>query len=331
LLGVGLAHEIADDLADTFVIKDSRDTARNDVHRHAVPHQQGSGVVNLETVTVHERLRNRISKTVQSKRKEVVKLPSPFPGMDPYLEDPHVWPAFHRRLAGVLSHILMPGLQEPYEAVIGTRRYAHEAAEFQEDHIEIRQRSDSSLVTLIDIVSLANKTTETGRQAYLGHRNAALQRQANVVEIDLVKQGRPTLDYSRDNLPAWDYAVTVTRATQPERYEIYTATLQKKLPKFRLPLSAKDRDLVLDLQSAFTKCYEADNFTDRIDHRWDPRVPLNEHNRHWLDTLLVGHNLRKPLPPHAEIERVAYRLWEEEGRPQDRHEEHCYKALAQLR
>ena len=39
-----------------------------------------------------------------------------------------------------------------------------------------------------------------------------------LVEIDLVLQGQPLWDYSRAGLPDWDYAVTVARATQPERY-----------------------------------------------------------------------------------------------------------------
>ena len=254
-------------------------------------------------------------------------MPSPFPGMDPYLENPHLWPAFHGRLASVLSQSLMPGMPERYEVVVGTRRYTDEA----EDYIEVRQRTDNSLVTLLDIVSPANKTTATGRRAYLDLRSAARELKANLVEIDLVMQGQPMLDYSRDGLPEWDHAVTVTRLSQPERYEIYTATLQKRLPKFRLPLSAADRDVVLDLQTAFTRCYEEGNFSEPIDYRLDPSVPLNEHNRQWLDTLLVGQNLRKPLPPQEKIALVAYRIWEEEGKPHGRRKENWYKALVQLR
>ena len=61
------------------------------------------------------------------------------------------------------------------------------------------------------------------------------------------------LDYAREGLPDWDYAVTVTRATQPDRFEIYTATLQKRLPRFRLPLASDDRDMVVDLQTIYAR------------------------------------------------------------------------------
>jgi len=101
-----------------------------------------------------------------------------------------------------------------------------------EEYLEIVERNGGDLVTLIDVASPANKTTESGRQAYLETRKQARKRNASVVEIDVLLQGRPMLDYSREGLPEWDYAVTVTRCSQPERYEVYTTTLQKRLPRF---------------------------------------------------------------------------------------------------
>src|SRR5262249_8647820 len=115
---------------------------------------------------------------------------------------------------------------------------------------------------------------------------------ANLVEIDLVLQGQPTLEYSREGLPDWSYAVTVTRATQAERYEIYTATLQKRLPRFRLPLSPDDRDTVLDLHGAFTRCFDQGCFSEKINYRTDPTTHLSDEDRRWLDELLKQQKLR---------------------------------------
>ena len=150
-------------------------------------------------------------------------MPSPFPGMDPYLEDAALWPTFHHQLVECLYQILLPGLVDRYRARVAQRRYLAEptpdsaAAERQEDFVEIRQRNDGRLVTLLEVVSPANKTTAPGRAAYLDQRQAAKAAGANLVEIDLVLQGQPTLEYSRDGLPDWDYAVTVTRASKSER------------------------------------------------------------------------------------------------------------------
>src|SRR5271163_4310915 len=201
-------------------------------------------------------------------------MPSPFPGMDPYLEDDAFWPVFQHQMVMCLYQTLLPGLVDRYRARVCQRQYVTEQAlftsvvreEHHEDYIEIRQRSDSRLVTLVDLVSPANKTSPQGRTAYLDKRREGRSSNANLVEVDLVLQGQPTLEYSRDGLPEWDYAVTVTRSTQPERYEIYTATLQKRLPRFRLPLAADDRDTVLDLQAAFARCYDQSNFAAKIDY-----------------------------------------------------------------
>jgi hypothetical protein len=227
-------------------------------------------------------------------------MPSPFPGMDPYLEDDTLWPVFHHQLVMCLYQILLPSLPDRYRARVNQRHYVTEQAlftsvvreEHHEDYIEIRQRSDGRLVTLVDAVSPTNKLNTAGRSAYLAKRCEAKSANASLVEVDLVLQGQPTLEYSRDGLPDWDYAVTVTRSTQPERYEIYTATLQKKLPRFRLPLAADDRDTVLDLHTAFTRCYDQGGFAAKIDYTKDPSTPLNDEDRQWLQGVLKQQKLR---------------------------------------
>jgi hypothetical protein len=220
--------------------------------------------------------------------------------MDPYLEDEKLWPQFQHQLVLCLYQILLPGLVDRYRARIGQRHYVTEQAlftsvvreEHQEESIEIRQRGDGRLVTLVDVVSPANKTTDPGRQAYLEKRTEARTGGANLVEIDLVLQGEPTLEYSREGLPDWDYAVTITRAAQPEKHEIYSATLQKRLPRFRLPLAADDRDTVLDLHASFTRCYDQGGFAGQIDYHRDPSLPLCDEDRKWLQDLLRQQKLR---------------------------------------
>jgi hypothetical protein len=220
--------------------------------------------------------------------------------MDPYLEDDALWPGFQHQLVLCLYQILLPGLVDRYRARVGQRHYVTEQAlftsvvreEHHEDYVEIRQRTDGRLVTLLEVVSPANKVTTAGRGAYLDKRRESKLQGANLVELDLVLQGQPTLEYSRDGLPDWDYAVTVTRCTQPERYEIYTATLQKRLPRFRLPLAPDDRDTVLDLHTAFSRCYDQGGFAAKIDYTRDPPPTLAAEDRQWLDEVLRQQKLR---------------------------------------
>lgn len=48
-------------------------------------------------------------------------MPSPFPGMDPYLEDPTIWPDFHNSLASHIRDALNGNLPEPYYAQLEVR------------------------------------------------------------------------------------------------------------------------------------------------------------------------------------------------------------------
>jgi hypothetical protein len=227
-------------------------------------------------------------------------MPSPFPGMDPYLEDEKLWAEFQHHIVMSLYHLLLPGLADRYRARIGQRQYVTEQAlftsivreEHSEEFIEVRQRSDGKLITVVDVVSPSNKMTAEGRQMYLNRRRESRGLGASMVEVDLVLQGQPTLDYSRDNLPEWDYAVTVTRSTQPERHEIYTATLQKRLPRFRLPLASDDRDTVLDLQSCFMRAFEQGGFAPRVDYKREPPTRLEDDDRTWMDALLKEQKVR---------------------------------------
>jgi hypothetical protein len=215
----------------------------------------------------------------------------PFPGMDPYLEDDRYWPAFQHQLVHTLFQMLMPGLLERYRARVNQRHYVSEQALFtsivREEHteafLEVRQRSDGRLITLVDVISPANKTTPQGRQAYLQRRKEAKEQRVNLVELDLVLQGPPLLDQLREELPNWDYAVLVSRWTQPDRYEVYSATLPKRLPRFRVPLAADDRDTVLDLQTAVARAYDQGDFAAKLDYTRPPATRLSDENRAWLE------------------------------------------------
>jgi hypothetical protein len=220
--------------------------------------------------------------------------------MDPFLEGEKIWPAFQHHFVACLYQTLLPGLVERYRARVGQRRYVTEQPlftsiireEHEEEYIEIRQRKDARLVTLLDVISPANKTTAAGRQAYMDKRKEARSSNANMVEIDLVMQGQPLLEYSREGLVI-DHSVTVTRAVQPQKHELYKVTLQERLPKFKLPLAADDRDNILDLQAIFLRCFDQGNFSTQLDYQRDPPTKLDENYRGWIDELLRKQNLRK--------------------------------------
>jgi hypothetical protein len=238
--------------------------------------------------------------------------------MDPYLEEPGLWSEFRSCLFAAVGEAMAAGLdREQYEVVFGRC-------------LEVRRRDSNQLLTLLYVLDAAERLMTAQREAYRELRQKAREDRVNFVEIDLLLQGEPTLEFSRKGLPKWHYMVTATRAVESERHELYTATLDKKLPRFRVPLSASDHDNVLDLQVFVHRCYDAGDYLTRIDYRRDPAVPLSDDDRCFLDAQLVWQGRRLPHPPHDEITLAAYYLWQQEGCPQGCDKEHWYKALAQL-
>jgi hypothetical protein len=223
-------------------------------------------------------------------------VPSLLPGMDPYLEDPKLWGIFHRHMVAALYQTLLPGLVDRYRARVSARSYRSEVVLFtsvtkeqhDEEYIEIRNRTDGRLVTLVEVVSMGNRTTTAGRLAYQATRSAAQAERAGCVEFDLLTQGSPPIDFDRSSLPPHDTTVTVTRGGTPNRYEIYTSGVRRRLPKFKLPLSADDRDTILDLQLAFVRAYETGQFEKLINYAGPlpPDVRLNTEDRDWLHDLV---------------------------------------------
>src|SRR5271154_990327 len=53
-------------------------------------------------------------------------MPSPFPGMDPYLESPDLWPDVHHRIISEIQSTLNPRLRPAYVARVELRVYVSE-------------------------------------------------------------------------------------------------------------------------------------------------------------------------------------------------------------
>src|SRR5436190_1875534 len=128
-------------------------------------------------------------------------MPSPFIGMDPFLEEERIWPWFHHQLAITLERMLAAGVGDRYSVRVSERRFRSGHQDHCEECIGIHATADGRLVTLLDIASPTDKLTEDGRAACQAVRRAARESGASVVEIDLVLQGRPLLEYSREGLP----------------------------------------------------------------------------------------------------------------------------------
>lgn len=270
-------------------------------------------------------------------------MPSPFPGMDPYLEEPARWQDVHQSLITYVRDALQPQIRPRYHARIGERVYilqpprslypdvmvtrtsvrepapagdaarAPEAAvtekeelerpiivtlppvEHREPFVEIVHGAGDEVVTVIELLSPANKTPGEGQRLYRQKQQQILHSDAHLIEIDLLSEGLHTValpEESRPSLPAHRYLVSVNRAPEAYRFELYPIPLRRPLPRVEVPLREPDPDVTLDLQAVFAKCYDNGGYADFVDYRQPPPVALSPEEAAWADGLLQGKGLR---------------------------------------
>jgi hypothetical protein len=71
-------------------------------------------------------------------------MPSPFPGMDPFLEHPTIFPGLHDGLVAYLREALQARLPEPYYAEIGNRAWVEVSARTIGPDVEVLHRRGPS-------------------------------------------------------------------------------------------------------------------------------------------------------------------------------------------
>ncbi|HVA50289.1 MAG TPA: DUF4058 family protein [Pirellulales bacterium] len=69
---------------------------------------------------------------------------SPFPGMDPFLEHPDIFPDLHDRLNTHLSEVLQVGLPSPYYAVIGRRTWIEVSQRYIGPDVQVQRSRGGS-------------------------------------------------------------------------------------------------------------------------------------------------------------------------------------------
>ena len=119
---------------------------------------------------------------------------SPFPGMDPYLEDPAYWADFHKRFLNCWCEAVAAALPDHYDARMDeTVNPVHIPHEFLEEvrqtQIQILHRPERTLVAVLELLSPFNKSGE-GFDQYRAKRKTILLQKLHLVELDLLVGGK---------------------------------------------------------------------------------------------------------------------------------------------
>lgn len=258
---------------------------------------------------------------------------SPFPGMNPYLENPELWPEVHHRLITAIAIALQPQLTPKYRVAIEKRTYLSDGEdlvlvgifdvsvasqraiatqslstttlpaqseyitvtlpmpeEVREGYLEITEVATGYVITALEVLSPTNKRPGKGRETYEEKRRQVLSSPTHLVEIDLLRDGKPMRILSETE--PTDYRILVARRNRRPQAQLYGFSVRQEIPKFPLPLQSGDTEPLVDLQHLLAEVYEQAGFDLAVDYRLEPVPPLKEENKVWADTLLQERGLR---------------------------------------
>lgn len=156
-------------------------------------------------------------------------------------------------------------------------------------------QSGNRIVTAIEFLSPANKSSRKGRESYNRKRADLIEAGANIVEIDLVRSGGDIVYIDAEVLPIdyrLPYRLCVLRNHFPRRAELYRASFKQRLPIIRIPLREADRDAALDIQALIDQSYVSGQYDQTVDYRKNPHPPLDIEDAAWADALLREQGLR---------------------------------------
>jgi hypothetical protein len=227
-------------------------------------------------------------------------MPSPFPGMDPYLEHPEVWPGVHLLLIAALAESLTPQLRPKYAVSVEVREDEDTVLEarVRQGYLEIREVATREVVTVIALLSPVNKQLGQGRNFYEDKRDRILGSSTHLVEIDLLRLGA-SIGLAEQGVRS-DYRVLVSRAAVRPRADLYPFDLQDLMPLFLVPLRFGDGEPVVDLKGLLDQVYDRAGYDLKLDYQGAVVPELAEVDslrdgkteRSWAEALLVQKGLR---------------------------------------
>ena len=258
----------------------------------------------------------------------------PFPGMNPYLEHPELFPGLHHWLIIEIARFLSPQLRPKYRVAVEVRTYettdenslqvgipdvtirsrqtandsttnnvavAEPTAEpvrvripvpltIKEGYLEVREVGTEALITTIEILSPSNKRVGKGRNKYLKKRERVLETRTNLVEIDLLRKGKP-MPIVDNNIQS-HYRILVYRGDIRPFADLYAFNLQNIIPSFRLPLRSGDSEPVINLQELLNEIYDVSGYDLVVNYNQEAVPELSEEDKVWVDGILKEQKLR---------------------------------------
>ena len=248
---------------------------------------------------------------------------NPFPGMNPYLEQPELWHQVHNRLIVVIADAITPQIAPKYRVSIEERVYTStedsllvgiaDVAVSRRDStssettltapkliepvkvrvpvpeqvierfMEVKSTQTGAVVSVIEVLSPKNKRSKEGREAYKSKRQKILGSATSLVEIDLLRAGNP-MPIVGD--AGTGYRILVSRGYCRPDADLYAFGLKDPIPAFPVPLRQEEPEPVVDLQRLLNEVYERARFDLAIDYSQSVKPPLPLEEAGWVTEIL---------------------------------------------
>lgn len=252
-------------------------------------------------------------------------MPSPFPGMNPWLEQDDVWEDFHSRYLPAIAAQLSHGVGTSYFVKIEQQLYIHESsaeerallgrADVGIAQVRPSQSAQASAGTIsAPTYAVIPPVPETTRHSWIEIRDKRHRSIVTVIELLSPSNKRPgpdraayfakrhqllnsethfiEIDFLRggprmplEDLPKCDYYVMVSRAQDRPRVGLWPIKLREVLPEMPVPLLAGDKPIMVNLQAALNDVYDQSTYQNYI-YEGKPQPPLNPDDLNWATQLL---------------------------------------------
>ena len=254
-------------------------------------------------------------------------MPSPFPGMDPYLEHPALWPDVHNSLLAAVRDSVAPDVAPRYYVALERRTYVLKPDDLvfigRPDVAVVQRQEGASPRTQLAAVGAAVLEVDVPmadevEEVFLEVREVTTGRCITVLELlspvnKLSSRGRETyiekrtevlrtrtnlveVDLLRAGEPmpvvgppvVSDYRILVSRGSRRPHAQLYAWSLRQPIPTFVLPLLKDDAEPTVDLGAVLHALYDRARFDLRLDYTQPPVPALAEEDAAWARSLATS-------------------------------------------
>ena len=248
-------------------------------------------------------------------------MPSPFPGMDPFIES-QLWRDFHHSVITQIRDSLQTRLRPRYVTHIEENVYvAREDGDLLRiiaPDVSVVQKdgwldsADGGIAVAAEPITLTLPQIDLVEEAYLTIRSRDNEEVVTVIEVlsptnKLSRDGRTEylnkrhavlhseanlveIDLLRggrrlptvERLPQGDYFAFVTRVERRPQVDVYSWPLDRRLSTIPIPLSEGDPDVQLDLQVVFDTTYDRAGYDYALKYSKPIDPPLSESQQAWV-------------------------------------------------